>query len=189
MVAYLLAWKSRKGSWDNLAEEIADVAAGRIVRGTWNSGNGTNICNGDRLVLLRQGAEPRGVIAPGWPTGNCWVAMWFCGAREAVISSTRPEIAKWLRASRCGTLMREHDPCLQARWALNPASIHMKKNTTLIVATVPGFDPNRPDLQEFLNNLAAEELGEEPSTPRTPRRAKRTTRTGRTAPSGAKRGR
>jgi hypothetical protein len=35
-----------------------------------------------------------------------------------------------------------------------------KSHTKVLFAEVKGFDPNRPDLQEFLNKLAAELLGD-----------------------------
>lgn len=143
-----------------------------------------------RAVWNVSGAVESGVV----PANGCMAAVAvegsLCGFARGggtVIPSIPPQVAKWLRTKRCGIFTCEQYPCLPSCRALHPASIHMKKNATFIVATVPGFDPNRPDLQEFLNNLAAEALAEEPSAPRAPRRAKRPTRKARTAPSGTKR--
>lgn len=44
------------------------------------------------------------------------------------------------------------------------------KEPKFIVATVNGFDPNRPDLQEFLNSLVAEAMAGEAPKPRKRRR-------------------
>jgi hypothetical protein len=47
-----------------------------------------------------------------------------------------------------------------------------KQRTAIIVAQVENFDPNRPDLNEFLNSLVAEAMENGPRTSRPPRRKK-----------------
>lgn len=41
------------------------VAAGEIVTGRWGCGRNRHIQPGDRLFLLKQGGEPRGIFASG----------------------------------------------------------------------------------------------------------------------------
>jgi 5-methylcytosine-specific restriction protein A len=68
--AYLLTWNPRNWPWDNLEEMVELTAQGRPVGDRWSCGNTTRIRTGDRLFLLRQGEEPRGIMAAGWATSE-----------------------------------------------------------------------------------------------------------------------
>jgi hypothetical protein len=63
--AYLLTWNSRRWPWPQLPQEARRVAAGEIVPSRWGCGRNGHIQPGDRLFLLKQGAEPRGIFASG----------------------------------------------------------------------------------------------------------------------------
>lgn len=68
MATYLLTWNPKRWPWDNLAAD-ADAVAERghfVLR--WSCGNTKRIARGDRVFLLRQGVEPRGIIASGTVT-------------------------------------------------------------------------------------------------------------------------
>ncbi len=65
MATYLLTWNPKRWKWDGLAADANEVAErGRLVR-RWSCGNTKRIEQGDRVFLLRQGLEPRGIIASG----------------------------------------------------------------------------------------------------------------------------
>jgi 5-methylcytosine-specific restriction protein A len=64
--AYLLTWNPERWRWDNIEEQARVTAAGRTVIDHWSCGRRRNIEVGDRLFLLRQGVEPRGIIAAGY---------------------------------------------------------------------------------------------------------------------------
>jgi len=65
---YLLTWNPRNWAWDDLEEMVNRTAEGRPVEDQWSCGNTKRIRMGDRLFLLRQGVEPRGIVAAGWAT-------------------------------------------------------------------------------------------------------------------------
>jgi hypothetical protein len=63
--AYLLTWNSLRWPWPELAQEAWRMAAGEVVTSRWGCGRNKQIQHGDRLFLLKQGAEPRGIFASG----------------------------------------------------------------------------------------------------------------------------
>jgi 5-methylcytosine-specific restriction protein A len=65
---YLLTWNPNNWPWDNLEDQVAATANGDPVDDRWSCGNTKRIRIGDRLFLLRQGVEPRGIMAAGWAT-------------------------------------------------------------------------------------------------------------------------
>ena len=66
MNTYLLTWNPAKWPWDDLAECIQQVKAAGRYRERWSCGRNRKIVEGDRLFLLRQGLEPRGIVGSGW---------------------------------------------------------------------------------------------------------------------------
>ena len=83
MATYLMTWNPKVYEWSNLADEAAAVADGRKVRERWSTGNSMKIRRGDRLFLLRQGEEPRGIIGSGWATTRCRRGRHFDEKRAA----------------------------------------------------------------------------------------------------------
>ncbi|GAC1475232.1 MAG: hypothetical protein NVSMB9_27250 [Isosphaeraceae bacterium] len=68
---YLLTWNPKRHAWANLEAEVRATTEGRLVyRHRWSSGSTKRIRRGDRLFLLRQGVEPRGIMAAGWATSK-----------------------------------------------------------------------------------------------------------------------
>jgi 5-methylcytosine-specific restriction protein A len=67
-ITYLLTWNPNSWRWENLEDEVRVTAQGRQVDDRWSCGNTKRIRVGDRLFLLRQGVEPRGIMAAGWAT-------------------------------------------------------------------------------------------------------------------------
>jgi hypothetical protein len=57
----------------------------------------------------------------------------------------------------------------------------IKNGMTVILTRVDGFDPNRPDLNEFLNSIVVEALADEPRVPRRKRASKKKKETSATA--------
>lgn len=64
MATYLLTWNPDEWPWQTLPQELAAFHAGTTITRKW-------ICRnraaglGDRVFLLRQGVEPRGIFAAG----------------------------------------------------------------------------------------------------------------------------
>jgi hypothetical protein len=70
MPAYLLTWNPEKWQWADLGETVNRVRGGESLEERWSSGNTKAIAPGSRVYLLRQGAEPRGIMASGWTTAE-----------------------------------------------------------------------------------------------------------------------
>lgn len=69
MTTYLLTWNPERWPWDDFGEGLRRVRAGESYEMPWSTGNTRNIPVGSRVFLLKQGVEPRGLIASGWTTG------------------------------------------------------------------------------------------------------------------------
>jgi hypothetical protein len=70
MSTFLLTWNPARWTWENLAEVAQQTARGVPYATRWSTGNTKRIIRGDRVFLLKQGAEPRGIIAAGWVTSE-----------------------------------------------------------------------------------------------------------------------
>ncbi len=84
MPTFLLTWNpERFVEWDDLAETEAMTARGETYRGDWSSGNTKSIVEGDRLFLLKQGPQPRGIMGSGWAVSCCYEADHWDEAKAA----------------------------------------------------------------------------------------------------------
>jgi hypothetical protein len=77
VAAYLLTWNPRVFAWSDLRQDIARLRRGRKLVTDWSCARSKRIRKGDRLWLLRQGVEPRGIVARGravsdWYEGPGW---------------------------------------------------------------------------------------------------------------------
>ena len=66
MENYLLSWNPKKWGWSDYKDVIADINSFGFATYSWSCGNRKNINVGDRIFLIRQGIEPRGIIGSGW---------------------------------------------------------------------------------------------------------------------------
>lgn len=66
---WLLTWNPKRWPWSQLVEEAGRSRHGDRVVERWSCGNTKAIQPADRVFLLRQGVEPRGIMASGWATG------------------------------------------------------------------------------------------------------------------------
>ena len=64
MKAYLLTWNPKRWTW-SLPADLASIARRGFVDHRWSCGHTRRIERGDRVFLLRQGSEPRGIMASG----------------------------------------------------------------------------------------------------------------------------
>ena len=65
MNTYLLTWNPAKWPWDDLATCIHQLKTAGHYRERWSCGRNRRILEGDRVFLLRQGLEPRGIVGSG----------------------------------------------------------------------------------------------------------------------------
>jgi 5-methylcytosine-specific restriction protein A len=66
MPTFLLTWKQEHWPWPNVAEAAQLTGNGSPYRDRWSCGHTKRIRQGDRVFLLKQGNEPRGIVASGW---------------------------------------------------------------------------------------------------------------------------
>ena len=66
MNTFLLTWNPARWQWDDLDNVIEDIAEAGQSKRRWSCGRSKSIIEGDRVFLLRQRVEPRGVIGSGW---------------------------------------------------------------------------------------------------------------------------
>ena len=64
MNTYLITWKPSRWTWD-MSNTISTLREQGFVDLTWSCGNTKRIQPNDRVFLLKQGDEPRGIIASG----------------------------------------------------------------------------------------------------------------------------
>lgn len=57
-------------AWRDLRRDIARVRRRGGLLTDWSCARSKQIRRGDRLFLLRQGMEPRGIVASGWATSD-----------------------------------------------------------------------------------------------------------------------
>ena len=70
MSTYLLTWNPAKWPWDDLAECIHQIRTTGYYLERWSCGRNRKIVEGDRVFLLRQGLEPRGIVGSGWAVSD-----------------------------------------------------------------------------------------------------------------------
>lgn len=66
MSTYLLTWSPKKWRWKDLPQRIAEIKRKGFCVTDWSCGNNKSIAKGDRVFLLRQGEEPRGIVGAGY---------------------------------------------------------------------------------------------------------------------------
>lgn len=68
---YLLTWNPNKWEWTDINDAIKSFKATGNLVDRWSYGNTKKISPGDRLFLIRQSKEPKGIFASGWATSGC----------------------------------------------------------------------------------------------------------------------
>ena len=65
MKTWLITWNPNRWDWENLKEDIVSLQKYGFLDLRWSCGRTKRIVAGDRVFLMRQGTEPRGIIASG----------------------------------------------------------------------------------------------------------------------------
>ncbi len=70
MQTFLLTWNPNKWRWDTLNADHAQCCKHGFLDNRWSCGRSKRLRAGDRVFLLRQGGEPRGIMASGVVTSE-----------------------------------------------------------------------------------------------------------------------
>lgn len=70
MQTFLLTWNPRKWPWSELDTECEQARRQGFLDSRWSCGRSKRPRAGDRVFLLRQGLEPRGIVASGFVTSD-----------------------------------------------------------------------------------------------------------------------
>jgi len=62
MRTFLITWSPKRWEWEALAAAATAVREGHSEADRWSCGKRKDIQPGERLILLRQGREPRGIV-------------------------------------------------------------------------------------------------------------------------------
>jgi 5-methylcytosine-specific restriction protein A len=85
MKTYLLTWNPDRWPWDDLPEEAAYFREKGELPGRWSCGNNRSVRVGDRVFLMRQHVEPRGIIASGWVTRGSYKGVHWEDRRKSAL--------------------------------------------------------------------------------------------------------
>ena len=67
---FLITWNPRVYEWRDLRADIRKLRRAGVLRTGWSCARSKQIRRGDRVFLLRQGVEPRGIVGSGWTTSD-----------------------------------------------------------------------------------------------------------------------
>jgi 5-methylcytosine-specific restriction protein A len=95
MASYLLTWNPQKWPWEDLQNIIAEVAQNGSTKFSWSCGNSKRIVRCDRVFLLRQGIEPRGIVATGWAESESYEEVHWREEKAKQGRTTRYVEVRW----------------------------------------------------------------------------------------------
>lgn len=81
MSTYLLTWNPHKWPWSNMATCMEQLSRQGYFARRWSCGRTKQIVSEDRVFLLKQSQEPRGIIASGWAASDVYEAPHWDMAR------------------------------------------------------------------------------------------------------------
>ena len=70
---FIVTWNPRRWAWDDRDEAVARTATGEVYDEQWSvGGRRSGMQDGDMVYLLKQGPEPRGIVASGVVRSSVW---------------------------------------------------------------------------------------------------------------------
>ena len=113
MRTYLVTWSPKKWQWTDLPRRISEIKKKGFCITDWSYGNDRSIAKGERLFLLRQGEEPRGIVGTGWAESEPYEEIHW---REEKARAGRTTMHLKVR---CGTLLNPETESIFLREWLN----------------------------------------------------------------------
>jgi 5-methylcytosine-specific restriction enzyme A len=82
MPSYLLTWNPKKWKWQTFEADYRSIRKVGYLDSGWSCGVTRRIKKDDRLFLLRQGTEPRGIVAAGVATSDPFEDVHFADKKK-----------------------------------------------------------------------------------------------------------
>jgi len=95
MSTYLLTWSPKKWRWRDLASRIGEIRKRGFCVADWSCGNNKSIEQGDRVFLLRQGEEPRGIVGAGRAESDSYEEVHWREEKAKVGRTTMYVAVRW----------------------------------------------------------------------------------------------
>jgi 5-methylcytosine-specific restriction enzyme A len=111
MATYLLTWNPEKWPWDDIVFARQRCELEGYLDERWSCGRNRRIQSDDRVFLLRQGKEPRGLIASGKATSEVFEAPHWRGDDE-----TRSPVARYIDVRFDILLDADQEPIFRREW-------------------------------------------------------------------------
>jgi 5-methylcytosine-specific restriction protein A len=138
----------KKWRWADLTERIKEVRKKGFCVTDWSCGNNKSIAKGDRLFLLRQGEEPRGIVGAGWAESGPYEEIHWREEKARIGRTTMYLTVRW------ETLLNPNCESIFPReWLDQGALSKVNWNTQISGITV------RPEAAEVLEERWADFLG------------------------------
>ncbi len=97
MATYLITWNPAVWSWPEYESTAREIAMEGPQEFRWSLGGGKQVKAGDRLFLLRQGVEPKGIVGSGSAVGDWFADAHFLPERAAAGERTTYAIVRFDR--------------------------------------------------------------------------------------------
>jgi 5-methylcytosine-specific restriction protein A len=95
MSTYLLTWSPKKWQWTDLAQQISTIKKKGFCSTDWSCGNNKSIAKGNKLFLLRQGEEPRGIVGAGYAASKPYEEIHWRQEKAKVGQTTMYLKVRW----------------------------------------------------------------------------------------------
>lgn len=149
MSTYLLTWSPKKWQWKDLPARIREIRRKGYCVVEWSCGNNKSIVEGDRVFLLRQGEEPRGVVGAGWAASRSFEEVHWREEKAKAGRTTMYVAVHW------ETLLNPEAESILPREWLNDVSLSgVNWNTQISGITI------RPEVAEVLEEAWSDFLSE-----------------------------
>ena len=132
MATFLLTWNPNKWHWRDMAADIHRCQSEGYLDDRWSCGRNKHIQPGDRVFLLRQGQEPRGLIASGRATSPVFEAPHWGGD-----DATRSPIARYVSVRFDVLLDPDREPIFRREWLDAGPFVGVHWNTQVSGISIP----------------------------------------------------
>jgi 5-methylcytosine-specific restriction enzyme A len=149
MSTYLLTWSPKKWQWKDLPKRINEIKKKGYCVTEWSCGNNKSIAKGDRVFLLRQGEEPRGIVGAGWAESDSFEEVHWRKEKAQIGRTTMYVMVRW-----DALLHPETESILPREWLNDEVLSRVNWNTQISGITI------WPDVAEVLEERWSDFLDE-----------------------------